>query len=203
MEEKGQSKNKRVMESPYDIELYYSFVAKESLDEEKSTSLLKSLLGVINTDESLKSFTFNHDQIVDHLERDSLQAVIIIRTTQYEQFYKHVPLIAALHKIDFVLIEQHYVNTLDFTKLPKTSLIGILPLQDSDQLPPGLSEKVQSLVSVVHTYRLEVTLPYLFGHPNYINTRFKVEEVKGKPYAKHLSRKERKALRKSIRKSNI
>ncbi|CAA9987558.1 conserved Plasmodium protein, unknown function [Plasmodium knowlesi strain H] len=196
MEEKGQSKNKRVMESPYDIEL-------ESLDEEKSTSVLKSLLGVINTDESLKSFTFNHDKIVDCLECDALQAVIVIRTTQYEQFYKHIPLIATLHKIDFVLIEHRYVNTPDFIKLPKTGLIGILPLQTEDQSLPGLSEKVQNLVSVVHTYHLDVTLPYLFGHPNYINTKFKVEEVKAKPYAKHLSRKERKALRKSIRKSNI
>ncbi|EUD68105.1 hypothetical protein C922_01717 [Plasmodium inui San Antonio 1] len=186
MEEKGQSKNKRVMESPYDFELYYSFIAK-----------------VINTDESLKSFTFSHDKIVDHLERDALQAVIVIRTAQYEQFYKHVPLIAALHKIDFVLIEQHYVNTPDFIKLPKTGLIGILPLQTEDQSIPGLSEKVQSLVSVVHSYHLDVTPPYLFSHPNYINTKFKVEEIKGKPYAKHLSRKERKALRKSLRKSNI
>ncbi|KMZ81117.1 hypothetical protein PVIIG_02599 [Plasmodium vivax India VII] len=196
MEEKGQSKTKRVMESPYDIEL-------ESLDEEKSTSVLKSLLGVINTDQSLKSFTFNHNKIVDHLERDALQAVIVIRTTQYEQFYKHVPLIAALHKIDVVLIEQHYVNTVEFVKLPKTGLIGILPMQAEVQSLPGLPEKLQSLVATVHAYHLEITPPYLFGHPNYINTRFKVEEVKGKPYAKHLSRKERKALRKAIRKSNI
>ncbi|GAB65857.1 hypothetical protein PCYB_073590 [Plasmodium cynomolgi strain B] len=75
MEEKGQSKNKRVMESPYDTEL-------ESLDEEKSTSVLKSLLGVINTDQSLKLFIFNHDEIVDHLEREALQAIIVIRTMQ-------------------------------------------------------------------------------------------------------------------------
>ncbi|KMZ87500.1 hypothetical protein PVBG_04209 [Plasmodium vivax Brazil I] len=135
---------------------------------------------------------------------------------QYEQFYKHVPLIAALHKIDVVLIEQHYVNTVEFVKLPKTGLIGILPLQAEVQSLPGLPEKLQSLVATVHAYHLEITPPYLFGHPSndkaewnaaarkdYINTRFKVEEVKGKPYAKHLSRKERKALRKAIRKSNI
>ncbi|GAB70011.1 hypothetical protein PCYB_007600 [Plasmodium cynomolgi strain B] len=112
-----------------------------------------------------------------------------------------------------------YVNTLDFIKLPKTGLIGILPLQAEGQSLPEISEKVRSLVSLVHTYHVEITPPYLFGHPSnnkaerkrrpcesaprYINTRFKVEEVKGKPYAKHLSRKERKALRKSIRKSNI
>ncbi|KJP87433.1 hypothetical protein AK88_02865 [Plasmodium fragile] len=196
MEEKVPTKNKRVMESPYDIQL-------ESLDEEKSTSVLKALLGVINTDHSLKSFTFDHDKIVECLERDALQGVIVIRNTQYEQFYKHVPLIAALHKIDFVLIEQQYVSTPDFVTLPKTGLIGILPLQEEDQSLPGLAKQVQSLVSAVHTYHLEITPPYLFGHPNYINTKFKVEEIKGKPCAKHLSRKERKALRKSIRKSNI
>ncbi|GAW80346.1 hypothetical protein PGO_072610 [Plasmodium gonderi] len=196
MEEKSKSKNKHIMESPYDIEI-------ESLNQEKSISILKSLLGVIETDKSLKPFLFNHDEIVDFLEHGELQAAIIIRTTQYEKFYKHVPIIARARKINFVLIEQEYMNTVEFSSLPDTSLIGIRQLNKKDEELSIVYEKVESLVSLINLYHVQIAIPYLFSHPHYINTKFRVEKIKGKRYAKHLSRKEKKQIKKSLKKRNV
>ncbi|SBT00583.1 conserved Plasmodium protein, unknown function [Plasmodium malariae] len=84
------------MESPYSIEL-------QSLDQAKSNVLLRNLLG---SDKSLNIFLFNHDEIMDSMDHDHLRAIILIRTNEYEKFYKHIPIIASLKKIPFVLIER-------------------------------------------------------------------------------------------------
>ncbi|KAI4839514.1 hypothetical protein MKS88_002068 [Plasmodium brasilianum] len=196
MGESAKTKIKRIMESPYSIEL-------QSLDQAKSNVLLRNLLGIIRSDKSLNIFLFNHDEIMDSMDHDHLRAIILIRTNEYEKFYKHIPIIASLKKIPFVLIERNYFNTIEFNILPDTSHIGIRNLQKENDNFSSIHDQVDKLILLINSYYVSLDIPYLFSHPSYVNTKFKVERVHGKAYAKNLSRKERKKIRKSLKKNNI
>ncbi|CRG99494.1 conserved Plasmodium protein, unknown function [Plasmodium relictum] len=196
MEEKGKIICKRVMQSPYNIEL-------ESLDQVKTSSILKAFLEIIFLDKSNKFFLFKHDEIIDSLEHNELSALILIRTIHYEKFYKHIPIIASLKKVNFVLIEQNYFNTSEFNDIPDTSHIGIRSLKNKNDDSISINEKIKHLVFLVNSYYKPINIPYLFSDPNYVNTKFKVEKINSKKYIKKLSRKEKKKIRKLQKKNNI
>ncbi|CRG96830.1 conserved Plasmodium protein, unknown function [Plasmodium gallinaceum] len=196
MEEKGKIKCKKVMESPYNIEL-------ESLDHVKTNSILKTLLEIMCSNKSMKFFLFKHNEIIDCLEHNELVALILIRTIHYEKFYKHIPIIASLKKVNFVLIEQNYFNTSEFNSFPYTSHIGIRNLQNDNDICISIFEKIKHLISLINSYYIPINIPYLFNDPSYVNTKFKVEKINSKKYIKKLSRKEKKKMRKSLKKNNI
>ncbi|SBS92773.1 hypothetical protein PMALA_037230, partial [Plasmodium malariae] len=107
-----------------------------------------------------------------------------------------------------------YFNTIEFNILPDTSHIGIRNLQKENDNFSSIHDQVDKLILLINSYYVSLDIPYLFSHPckcknygkekrTYVNTKFKVERVHGKAYAKNLSRKERKKIRKSLKKNNI
>ncbi|SBT76474.1 conserved Plasmodium protein, unknown function [Plasmodium ovale] len=196
MEERGKIKTKQIVESPYNVEL-------KTLDHDKTTILLKALQEVINADQSMENLIFMHDDIVDSLERGEVRAIILIRTIQYEKFYKHVPIISSLKKVHFVLIEKKYLDSVTFNAVRDKSFVGIKMVQKKDDEIAPVYALLENLVSLVNSYYEPIDIPYLFSHPHYVSTKFKVEKVQGKPYPKNMSRKERKKVRKALRKGNI
>ncbi|SOV14321.1 conserved Plasmodium protein, unknown function [Plasmodium sp. DRC-Itaito] len=194
MEEKG--KCKKIMESPYSIEL-------EPLDHEKSSTILKTLLEIISSNISLEFLIFTHDEIVQLLEDQQLDALILIRTVQYEKYYKHIPIIAALKKISFVLLEENYFDTIEFNSIPYKNYIGIKKRdKENNTSSSSIYERMDYLISLINSYHNPINIPYLFNDPHYINTKFKVEKISTKPYNRNLSRKEKKKIRKSLKKDN-
>ncbi|CAD2103194.1 hypothetical protein YYG_02823 [Plasmodium vinckei petteri] len=196
MEERTKTRIKRVMESPYSVEI-------TPLDQDKSSKLLKLLFEVINEDKSLVSLILTHNEIKDSLDHNMVRAIILVKTVQYEKFYKHIPIIASLKNVHFVLIENEYIDSSEFNCLKNPSLIGIKKTENKNNELPNLYEQTENLAKLIDSYYTPIDIPYLFNHTNYINTKFKVEKVKGKQYGKNLSRKEKKKMRKSIKKNNI
>ncbi|KEG01899.1 conserved Plasmodium protein, unknown function [Plasmodium vinckei vinckei] len=196
MEERTKTRIKRIMESPYNVEI-------TPLDQDKSSKLLKLLFEVINEENPLVSLLLTHDEIKDSLDRNMIRAIILVKTIQYEKFYKHIPIIASLKNVHFVLIEKEYIDSSEFDCLKNPSLIGIKKAEDKNNELSNLHDQTENLAKLIDSYYTPIDIPYLFNHTNYINTKFKVEKVKGKQYGKNLSRKEKKKMRKSIKKNNI
>ncbi|CXI35649.1 conserved Plasmodium protein, unknown function [Plasmodium berghei] len=196
MEERTKTRIKRVMESPYSIDI-------TPLDQDKSSKILKLLFEVINKDKSLANLFLRHDEIKDGLDHNEVRAIILIKTVQYEKFYKHIPIIASLKNVHFVLIEKEYIESSEFNCLNNPSLIGIRKAEKKNNELSNLHEQIHNLTKLIDSYYTPINIPYLFNNTNYINTKFKVEKVKGKHYDKNLSRKEKKKIRKSIKKNNI
>ncbi|SCN59852.1 conserved Plasmodium protein, unknown function [Plasmodium chabaudi chabaudi] len=196
MEERTKTRIKRIMESPYNVEI-------TPLDQDKSSELLKLLFEVINDDKSLVNLLLTHDDIKDSLDKNAIRAIILVKTVQYEKFYKHIPIMASLKSVHFVLIEKEYIDSSEFNCLNNPSLIGIKKTENPNNELSNLHEQIEKLAKLIDSYYTPIDIPYLFNHTSYINTKFKVEKVKGKQYGKNLSRKEKKKMRKSIKKNNI
>ncbi|VWU51375.1 conserved protein, unknown function [Hepatocystis sp. ex Piliocolobus tephrosceles] len=188
---------KTVIESPYNIEI-------KPVDVEKSRYIMEALFEIRNSFDTTQLFLFDHDTIVNALENNDVEALILIKTPEYELFYKHISIIASLKNVCFVLIEKCNTNSNTSLESFDKPFVGIKTIKkETNSNLSDYYEKVENLILLIKSYYIPADIPYLFRHQNYINTKFRVERVKGKLFSKSLTRKERKKLRKSLKKKNI